>query len=70
MFDGVWNERGIMNILILIKSLKNLQAQYTMTYDPFLVDATSNKTAMWVVQPDKLRELPKTHSDRRSNLHG
>jgi hypothetical protein len=25
---------------------------------------------MWVVQPDKLHEFPKTYSDRMSNLHG
>lgn len=70
MFDGFWNERGIMNKLILIKSLKNLQAQYTLAYDPFLVGATSNKIAIWVVQPDILHELSKTHSDRRCDLHG
>jgi len=28
MLDGFWNEKGIMNIHILIKSLKKLQAQY------------------------------------------
>jgi len=70
MFDRLWNERGIMNVLTLIKSLKKLQAEYILAYDLFLVDATSNKRAMLVVQPDKLHELPKTYPDRKSNLHG
>jgi hypothetical protein len=70
IFDRLWKERGIMNVIILIKSLKKIQAEHILAYDPFLVDESSNKTLMWVVQPDKLHELPKTYSDRTSNLHG
>ena len=70
MFDRLWNEKGIMNVLILINSLKKLQAEYILAYDPFLVDEASNKTLMWVVQPDKLHALPKIYSARRNNLHG
>jgi hypothetical protein len=59
-----------MNVIILIKPLKNVQVEYTLAYDPFLVDESSSKTLMWVVHPDKLHELPKTYSDRNSNLRG
>jgi hypothetical protein len=59
-----------MNISILTMSLAKLQAEYILAYGPFLLDARSNKTTMWVVQPDKLHEFPKTYSDRMSNLHG
>jgi hypothetical protein len=70
MFDRLWNERGIMNMLTLISSLKKLQPDYILANYPFLVDASSNKTAMWVVLPDKQHELLETYSDRKSNLHG
>ncbi|GFG31692.1 hypothetical protein Cfor_04839 [Coptotermes formosanus] len=70
IFDRLWNERGIMNVLILIKSLKEMQVEYILAYDPFLVDEATNKTLMWTIQPDKLHELPRTSSDRTSNLHG
>lgn len=70
IFDFLWNEHGILNVLILINSLAKEHAEYIFAYDPFRVESLDRKTLMWVVEPEKLQELPKTYSDRISNLHG
>jgi hypothetical protein len=69
IFNYLWNKRGILNVLILIKSLIKKHVEYILAYDPFREDV-DRKTLMWVVQPEKLQELPKTYLDRISNLHG
>jgi len=70
IFDRLWDERGILNVLILIKSLKKTNMESILAYNPFLVDKLNGKTLMWVVQPEKIHDLPKTYVDRTSNLLG
>jgi hypothetical protein len=54
----------------VVKSLTKTDVEYILAYDPFLVDEVTRKTLMWIVQPEKLQELPKTYLQRTSNLHG
>jgi hypothetical protein len=70
IFDHLWNERRILKVLVVIKSLAKTGTDYALAYDPFLVDEVSRKARMWIVQPEKLHELPLTCLQRTSNLHG
>jgi hypothetical protein len=70
IFSYLWNERGILNVLILIESFTKKRVEYILAFDPFHEENVDRQTVMWAVQPDKLQELPKTYLDRISNLHG
>ncbi|KAJ4446164.1 hypothetical protein ANN_12857 [Periplaneta americana] len=70
IFDHLWQERGYLNILILVKSLLGRQVEYILAYNPFKRTSNDGKTLMWTVRPDNLHNIPYLYNRMTRNLHG